>query len=390
MRKFAALILSIFISTLIFSQNVSEQTERKQKIEEEISYLDKQLAATKTRKQSNTKELNYIQRKISNRKKLLREIENEIKSIDNEVSKKEQQIAELDRSLESLKRSYSELVYSAYKNRDQTVWLMYVLASKNIEQGYRRWSYIKDYTSALREMADEIRRKSLRIAEEKYQLAKIKSNSLTNQAKKELEVKRLSTDESKAKQVISQLSRKEKEMVQQLNVKRREVEKLNREIERILTAAVKEKERPDYKATSVDIALSEEFGNNKGKLPWPVKRGAIVEQFGQHNHPVFKNVKLPFNNGVNISTEAGADALCVFDGVVKQVLMMPGYNQCILVQHGDYFTFYTKLEKIYVKSGQKVRTGDALGSLTVSDNESIIHFQLWKGTVKQNPENWIR
>lgn len=390
MRKFAALILSIFISTLIFSQNVSEQTERKQKIEEEISYLDKQLAATKTRKQSNTKELNYIQRKISNRKKLLREIENEIKSIDNEVSKKEQQIAELDRSLESLKRSYSELVYSAYKNRDQTVWLMYVLASKNIEQGYRRWSYIKDYTSALREMADEIRGKSLRIAEEKYQLAKIKSNSLTNQAKKELEVKRLSTDESKAKQVISQLSRKEKEMVQQLNVKRREVEKLNREIERILTAAVKEKERPDYKATSVDIALSEEFGNNKGKLPWPVKRGAIVEQFGQHNHPVFKNVKLPFNNGVNISTEAGADALCVFDGVVKQVLMMPGYNQCILVQHGDYFTFYTKLEKIYVKSGQKVRTGDALGSLTVSDNESIIHFQLWKGTVKQNPENWIR
>lgn len=390
MRKFAALILSIFISTLIFSQNVSEQTERKQKIEEEISYLDKQLAATKTRKQSNTKELNYIQRKISNRKKLLREIENEIKSIDNEVSKKEQQIAELDRSLESLKRSYSELVYSAYKNRDQTVWLMYVLASKNIEQGYRRWSYIKDYTSALREMADEIRGKSLRIAEEKYQLAKIKSNSLTNQAKKELEVKRLSTDESKAKQVISQLSRKEKEMVQQLNVKRREVEKLNREIERILTAAVKEKERPDYKATSVDIALSEEFGNNKGKLPWPVKRGAIVEQFGQHNHPVFKNVKLPFNNGVNISTEAGADALCVFDGVVKQVLMMPGYNQCILVQHGDYFTFYTKLEKIYVKSGQKVRTGDALGSLTVSDNESVIHFQLWKGTVKQNPENWIR
>ncbi|MEA5005481.1 MAG: peptidoglycan DD-metalloendopeptidase family protein [Rikenellaceae bacterium] len=390
MRRFAALILSIFLTTLLISQNVSEQTAKKQKIEEEIAYLDKQLATTKSKKQSNTKELNYIQRKISNRKKLLKEIENEIKNIDNEVSKKEQQIAELDRSLESLKRSYSELVYNAYKNRDQTVWLMYVLASKNIEQGYRRWSYIKDYTSALRKMADEIRGKSVRIAEEKYQLAKIKSNSLTNQAKKELEVKRLSTDESKARSVITQLSRKEKEMVQQLNVKRREVEKLNREIERILTAAVKEKERPDYKATAVDIALSEEFGNNRGKLPWPVKRGAIIEQFGQHNHPVFKSVKLPFNNGVSISTDAGAEVLCVFNGVVKQVLMMPGYNQCILVQHGDYFTFYTKLEKIYVKSGQKVKTGDVLGSLTVSDNESVIHFQLWKGTIKQNPENWIR
>lgn len=179
-------------------------------------------------------------------------------------------------------------------------------------------------------------------------------------------------------------------MIQQLNVKRKEVEKLNREIERILSDATKEKERPDYKASAVDIALSEEFGKNKGKLPWPVKRGAIIEQFGQHNHPVFKNVKMPFNNGVNISTDAGADVSSVFDGVVKQVLMMPGYNQCILVQHGDYFTFYTKLDAVYVKSGQKVKTGEILGKLAISDEESVIHFQLWKGTSKQDPEEWLR
>jgi len=304
------------------------------------------------------------------------EIESEIKKIDSEVAKKEQEIAVLDGNLNSLKKSYSDLVYKAYKNRDQTVWLMYILASNDIEQGYRRWSYLKNYTSALRDMANDIRGKSLQISDEKYKLAKIKSTSLSNQAKKELEVKKLSSDESNAKNVITQLSKKEKEVMQQLNIKKRERDKLNREIERILSAVVKEKEKPDYKESAVDIALSEEFGNNKGKLPWPVKRGAIVEQFGQHNHPVFKNVKLPFNNGVNIATNAGADVYCVFNGVVKQVLVMPGYNQCILVQHGSYFTFYTKLEKIVVKSGQKVSTGQVLGSLAVTDGESVIHFQL--------------
>jgi murein hydrolase activator len=135
--------------------------------------------------------------------------------------------------------------------------------------------------------------------------------------------------------------------------------------------------------------LSDKFENNKGKLPWPVKSGAIVEQFGQHYHPVFKNIKLPFNNGVNIATDAKADVFCVFDGIVKQILVMPGYNQCVLVQHGNFFTFYTKLEKISVKSEQKISTGQVIGSLNETDGNSVIHFQLWKGTEKQDPEKWI-
>ena len=98
---------------------------------------------------------------------------------------------------------------------------------------------------------------------------------------------------------------------------------------------------------------------------------------------------MPFNNGITIETEQNANALCVFDGVVKQILVMPGYNQCVLVQHGSYYTFYCKLDKVYVKSGEKVSTGQAIGSLSVVDGISTIHFQLWNGTVKQNPESWL-
>ncbi|MEN6617995.1 MAG: peptidoglycan DD-metalloendopeptidase family protein [Rikenellaceae bacterium] len=385
------ILISLFllIASSITAQSVSEQTKRKQQIEEEIAFLDKQLASTKSKQQANTKELNFIQRKITNRKKLLKELEEEINFIDSQVVKKEQEIAKLNNDLANLKKSYSDLIYLSYKKRNQTIWFMYILASNNVEQGYRRWSYIKNYSQAIKDMAGDIRNSSEKITTERETLAKIKANSLNVQAKKQLEFKKLSQEEMSAKRAITQLTKKEKEVKQQLDEKRKEIERLNKEIERILAAAVKEKKRPDYKESVADRALSDKFENNRGRLPWPVKRGVVIEQFGQHYHPVFKNIKLPFNNGVNIATDANADVLCVFDGVVKQMLVMPGYNQCILIQHGNFFTFYTKLDKISVKSGDKVSTGQVLGSLIESDGNSVIHFQLWKGTEKQDPEQWI-
>ncbi|MDD2584229.1 MAG: M23 family metallopeptidase, partial [Bacteroidales bacterium] len=108
-----------------------------------------------------------------------------------------------------------------------------------------------------------------------------------------------------------------------------------------------------------------------------------------HNHPVFKHIKLPFNNGVNISTSLNAQVLAVFDGIVKQILVMPGYNQCVLIQHGNYYTFYTKIEKVRVSTGDKVTTGEVIGILAENEGNSVLHFQLWHGTTKQNPEHWI-
>ncbi len=389
MLRTTLISLFLLIAVTLSSQSVTEQTKRKQQIEEEIAFLDKQLAATKSSQQANTKELNFIQRKITNRKKLLKELDEEIKQISNQVVSKEQEIVKLNNNLQELKKRYAQLIYLSYKKRDQKMWLMYILASDNIEQGYRRWIYIRNYSRAIKELAHNIRSNSEKISSERAALAQIRENSISTQAKKQQEFKKLSQEETSAKRTITQLTKREKEVLKQLNEKRKEVEKLNREIERILTAAVKEQKSPEYKESVADRTLSGKFENNRGRLPWPVKRGVITEQYGQHYHPVFKSVKLPFNNGVNISTDANASVHCVFDGEVKQILVMPGYNQCILVQHGNYYTFYTKLDKISVKPGDKVSTGQSLGSLAESDGSSVIHFQLWKGTEKQNPELWI-
>lgn len=391
MRNFIAfaLLFTLFWSD-VPGQNVSEQTRKREEIEKEIAFLDKQLAATKSKQLASTRDLNFIQRKIANRKKLLIQIEQEIKIIDSGTNEKEREVEKLTKELESLKKNYAHLVYNAYKYRDRTVWILYVLASKNIDQGYRRWGYLKSYSAAIRKNADVIKAKNLLLESEIDKLNKSREASLNMKAQREQENRLLQREETSAKSIINQLSKREREFRKQLTEKRREVERLNREIERILAEAAKAKKSTNYKNTESDRMLSGEFENNKGNLPWPVKEGVIIDHYGQHYHPVFKNIKLPFNNGITITTTLNAQALSIFDGVVKQILVMPGYNQCVLVQHGNYYTFYTKLERVTVKSGEEVKTGQPLGILAETEGNSAIHFQLWSGTVKQNPEIWLR
>jgi len=175
--------------------------------------------------------------------------------------------------------------------------------------------------------------------------------------------------------------------MRELEKKRQQVEKLNREIESILSQALKAQQK---EKKPIDYTLSGMFEQNKGKLPWPVAKGVVIGKYGVHYHPVYKNLKLPENNGIDISTSKNAEVLCVFDGVVKQIIMMPGYNQCVLIQHGTYFTFYCKLKKVNVKTGDKVATGEPIGILNEEGNTSELHFQIWKGTTKQNPAVWLR
>ena len=115
-----------------------------------------------------------------------------------------------------------------------------------------------------------------------------------------------------------------------------------------------------------------------------------MDHFGQHYHPVFTKVKLPFNNGINIALEKGTEVKAVFNGVVKQIVVMPGYGKCVLVQHGNYFSFYCRLGSVSVKAGDKVSTGEVIGRIDTIDNLNQLHFQIWQGTKPQNPESWLR
>ena len=387
MKRWLLFSLLLLAATAAFGQqDVSKQKERKRQIEEEINFIDRQLKSINSKQKATTEQLSLIRKRVTNRKSLINDLDKRIGVIDDAMTQKQREINRLQKELDTLENYYGKLIYNTYKNRDSRVWFLYILSSENIGQGYRRFSFLKSLADEVGNQADKMRTKQAELEEERAKLAEMRAEAKSVKAEREEEYRKLVAEEKKSKDDMKRLAKSEKQYRADLAAKKKEVDRLNKEIQKLLqsTVAAQKKDK-----TQIDTALSGEFAKNKGKLPWPLKQGVIVERFGVHNHPVYTNLKLPDNPGVTFSTTKGADVYSVFAGEVRKIVVMPGYNQCVLVQHGEYFTLYCKLGKVSVKSGQKIETGAKLGTLESDGNSSTLHFQLWKGTDKQDPEKWL-
>jgi septal ring factor EnvC (AmiA/AmiB activator) len=145
-----------------------------------------------------------------------------------------------------------------------------------------------------------------------------------------------------------------------------------------------------YYMNAEEAKLASSFSALRGRMPFPVPSGFISDHFGVHKHPILKGVMIN-NNGIDIQTSPGSPVHSVYDGVVQSVVNIPGINMVVAIQHGDYFTVYSKLAGVSVSTGQRVKTGQRIGSVASDeDGTSEINFQVWKNTVRQNPESWLR
>lgn len=389
-------IIVLSLSLLVFApgvkaQDTRAQEERKAKLEREIAIIDRQLAENASQSSSMLSDLTLIRKKISNRKALVTEADRQVRKYADSIYLTNREITRLQVRIDTLTSHYSRLVMSAYKNRDARVWYMYMFASDNLGQAFRRFGYFRNLSSQMKSEAQRIRDMQDELAVKKERLDRMKKESEAVKASRQKELDELRKDENKADGVVKRLQKDRKKYQNQLTAKKKEVNALNREIARIIAAAMKtdDQKKKDQVRAQLDMKLDAEFANNQGKLPWPAE-GPVVSRFGKQYHPVYKNLELPPNNGVDIALAKGTSVNAVFDGVVTQVFVMPGYNQCVLVQHGNYFTLYCKMKGLVVKAGDKVRTGQALGTIDTINGQTQLHFEVWKGKTPQNPEQWLR
>lgn len=383
----SVMLLWLTAAVVSYAQDTSVQEAKKARLEREIAILDKQLAENASKSNAMLSNLTLVRKKISNRKALVAESDREIRKYSDDIYLKQKQINRMQERVNTLKEHYSKLILSAYKNRDSRIWYMYILASENIGQAFRRYSYFKNLSGQLNDEARKIKQAQEELEAEKKKLAELKTQAQEVRKQRVKDLETLKSEEKQADKVVKDLQKNKKTYQKQLANKKKQVNALNKEIERIVAEAMKKsggsgKEQIDYK-------LDEEFSQNKGKLPWPVD-GPVVSRFGKQYHPVYKNLELPPNNGIDVAVSKGTAVRSVFDGVVKQVFVMPGYNQCVLIRHGNYLTFYCKLKSVSVKAGDKVKTGDSIGNIDTINGETQLHFEVWKGTKPQNPETWLR
>jgi septal ring factor EnvC (AmiA/AmiB activator) len=390
MRWFAVILMSLSLALSVQGQNVKTQEEKRARLEREIEILDRQLSENASKSSSMLSNLTLIRKKVSNRKALVAESERQVRQYSDKIYLKQRTINRMQARIDTLSQHYTKLVLSAYKNRDARLWYMYMLASDNLGQAFRRMYYFKNLSSQMNQEARRIKEAKLELEKEREELQALKKEAESVKVVRAAELKKLQGEEKQSNKIVKQLQSNRKKYQAQLASKKKEVDALNREIERMVSSAMRGGSSKGSSAkTEYDKKLAAEFSRNKGNLPWPAD-GPVVDRFGQKYHPVYKNLKLPPNNGVDIALSKGTKVRAVFDGVVKQIVVMPGYNKCILVQHGNYFTFYCKLGSTSVKAGDKIKTGDLLGTVDMINGQVLLHFQVWQGNKPQNPEHWLR
>lgn len=385
-------VLLLFCYLPASGQQVKEQESKRDALEKEIAQLEKQIAENTSRRSSALNELTLIRKQMETRQNLVNESSKELSKIRDSIRLVNAEINLLQERMDTLSLYFSALVKNAYRNRDARVWYVYILSSNSFGQAARRYSYLRNLSKnmnaealRLKEIQDGLQKKYNRLDS----LQRLASNLNTQQRK---ELSNLQAEEKRSNNLVSQLQRNRTKYQKELDTKRKQVQNLNREIEKIIDEYMKLQEAEKKRGTAVseeDYRLASEFESNKGKLPWPAD-GPVLENFGIHYHPVYTNIALPFNNGISIGLSQGSEIKSVFDGEVKNVIVMPGYNMCVLISHGSYFTFYCKLGRVLVKAGDKVSTGTKLGTVDTIDGQTQLHFQIWNEKEAQNPETWLR
>lgn len=394
MLKFRNLSILFLCSCLLFvgtANNRSVLEDKVQKFQKDIELANKLLAETADNKKKTATNVMLIEQKIRLRNSVVEEINIEIQLLNQTIERNKQAIDLMNQEIVLIKEEYANMIRYAHKNRDSYTVLMYLLASENFNQAYKRLIYFQQYSQYRKHQIELLLSKQDELSAmiTSAQVTINKKNRLLNQEKQETET--LSSEKDSQAKLIAELGKKEKEIMSEISVKRKQADKLRKEIEEIIALEVKRKaEEERLKQKPTDGVINKNFADNKGRLIWPIEKGVITSKFGEHPHPVLTNIMI-VNNGIDISTSKNANVRVIFDGVVSKIIMIPGGNAAIIVRHGDFLSVYSNVVNVKVKSGQKVTAKQVIGTVFTDDEtgQSILQLQIWKETNKLNPELWL-
>ena len=402
MRKFFFRKTMLFLwivllcSNSIFSQNNRKQLEKqKEAIQKELKEINALLFKNKKQKASTFTDIENINYKIQRKQEVIKLTNRQINLLNIELEKNKNQQLDLSKRLKEVKVVYKEMILRSYKSKSGKNKLMFVLSSDSFFQAFKRTQYIKQYAAFRRNQANKIVTISDElklINDELIERKKLKETLLTNNR---LTQKSLEKEKNQANEIAFKLKSQEKKYKKNILAKQKESLKIDKQIDKLIREAIAASNKTKTKSNSFNltpeaIALAKNFELNKGKLPWPVSRGVVIQRFGTQPHPVVKTAKIK-SNGIVIATEKSAKVKTVFKGQVLSVLKFRGSNPTILIQHGNYITAYKNLSKVFVSKGDVLESGQVIGEVFTNktNSQSTIQFSIFKKTTPLNPLFWI-
>ena len=390
---------------LLSSMSVVAQSDKQKKLEaqrqqilKEIKQFQSFLLGKKKEQKSEITLIEDLNYKVQRRQNLIRITNEQANLLTREISVNQQEITSLRAQLQELKDDYAAMIVKSYKSKSEQSKVMFLLSSNNFKQAYKRLQYIRQYANYQKEQGENIKKKAKELQQLNLQLSKQKADKDKLIKENRIAKRELENELKEREELMATIKADMSKFTAQIKQKRQEADRLDKEINRLIREAIAASNEKAGKKTSTGKfvltpeakKLAAKYTPHKGKLGWPVSRGIIKSKYGKTRSLTDNSVEVN-NSGVKIATESNADVKSVFNGVVSKIIVVKNGNPGIMVRHGNYFTIYYNLSKVFVKSGDKITTGQVIGQVFTSKfiGESLLDFRIYKNNQKLNPEYWL-
>ena len=399
--KFLSKIYIFLFMLSVIQLNAQDYQARQKKLEaqkitlkKEISQINSLIAESKKRSNNLADDLEDLQLKISVRDKLININNSQLNNLTNIINNQNDRIDDLEVNLTNLKNEYEKIIYNSYKKRSTQMKLMFLFASENINQAFKRFQYFKQYSKYRKKQADRIVQVQQEIEDnvDSLVISKTQKEKLIEENR---DVKQSLTKEKQQQDdLFKGLLKNQKDYAAQINKKEKQAKLIDNEIQKLIRLAIAESNKnnnsTNFALTPEGRLISTNFQANRGRLPWPVKEGVIVRRFGTQPHPVVRTTTIN-SNGISIATSPNSIAYSVFDGEVLSVYGFSGGNPGVLIRHGKYISNYQNLSSIFVKKGDKINANDEIGVVFTneSNGKTVLKFNIFNELKPENPTIWL-
>ena len=400
---FIRLILIVFVSSVITTLNAQNYSEKqkqlelkREKLQAEIKQINSLLFQNIAKEKNLISQTEDLSLKISVRMKLIATNNQQANILQNQINLNEREINNLSNELKILKDDYAKMIQNSYQSKSSKSRLMFLLSSEDFSQAYKRLQYLRQYSGYRTIQGNKIVEKAMTLKEA--------NDILTNQRNKKNEIasdnrqikKVLQNEQKSQEDIILSLKRKGISLAIEVKKKQKRSVAIDREIDRLIKEAIAESNKNkdplsnEFNLTPELKKLSKNFVLNKGKLPWPVDKGIVIQGFGTQPHLIIKTAVIK-SNGVTIATVKDANIRAVFDGEVMSILSFKGSNPTILIRHGNYISTYKNIGKVFVKKGDKILSKQVIGEAFThpSSGKTTVQFGIFEGVKPINPKTWI-
>ena len=390
MKVFLLISIGLLSALLTVSaQSKKDLEDQRKKTLEEITYVDNLLKETEKEKKESLNELKIIGKKLNLRESVLKGLQDEIILINGRIDLNTLAIDMMENDLSILKQDYEKAVISSFRASKGNSEIGYILSASNFNQAYKRLKYLQQITKFRRQESEIIQelKSEIEISQKKMEEDLVRISEL--KSREEQQKYLLQGEQNKQQNVVKSLSKKEQQLQRELEEKRRIAKRIESEIAKLIAEERKKAAKSDV--TPEMKLISDNFLENRGRLPWPVEKGIITSHFGVQSHPVLKYVTED-NIDIEITSSGMTPVRSVFKGEVAKVFSIRGANMAVIIRHGKYLTVYQNIVNVKVKVGDRVETKQEIGKVfndTENGDKAILKFMVFEETLKMDPELWI-